>query len=115
MNTDFDMPARPARFAPMAVSHGSGSDGVEGNDWHRLRSRLAAARGADARWQQANPCNPALSVGSFDRSSARMLADYGIEQGPGQDGVNSTALGRGNSRCGNDADIAGANSVGDRG
>jgi hypothetical protein len=115
MDTDFDREAGLALFTRIKVRPGPGSQAAAGLDWHRLRARLAA--GQRTATVQASPksSNPALFGGSFDSGSARALAVYGIGQGEGQGGVNPTALGNGNSRCGNDAGVAGANSVGDRG
>jgi hypothetical protein len=115
MNIVSDLPARPAPFAPMAANHGAEGQGAGRIDWYRLRARLAATRSADTLGRPTNSLNPALSWGSFDRVSARKLAGYGIGQGPGQGGVNPTGLGHGNSRCGNDAAVAGFISAGGRG
>lgn len=111
MEMHFDMESRLATLlAGTAGNHAPAS-----LDWHGLHARMAAAYAARPAIALANPQESVIDGGSFDRGSARVLADFGETAANGLAVVNPTVLATGNSECDKDAAVAGACSVGERG
>lgn len=80
-------------------------------DWHGLRARFLAVQAfRQAGGGVAEAGRPAIDA-SFDRSAARMLADFD----DATHGVNQRDLADGKDASGNNQNIAGASMRGDRG
>lgn len=80
-------------------------------DWHALRERLLAGRAARLALGDAAQPRATLAWGSFDCSSARLVAAFG----KGSAAVNPIASGDGNRGGGNEVPVAGSSTTGDRG
>jgi hypothetical protein len=85
-------------------------------DWPGLRARLWAARAAHHALRNkaragTGAIQAAVQAGSFDRSSARMLADYG----PGLIEVNPDSWANGKPVGARDSCVADETSLGERG
>lgn len=103
----FDHAAWPLGQGPGAES-GTGDARL---DWHGLRARFLAAQAfRQAAVGGVDVGNPAIGA-SFDRSAARLLAEFD----DASHGVNQRDSADGKDASGNDENVTGASTRGDRG
>ena len=96
---------------PLGRGPGGESSAAEGLDWHGLRARFLAARACRKVFESGENQSDKPIDASFDRSAARALAEFE----DASHGVNLTNSADGKGRFGNEEDLAGASTRGDRG
>lgn len=107
MEMGFDHDAWPLSQAP-----GTESDAAHGRlDWHGLRARFVAARACRKVFGNADNRSDKVTDASFDRSAARVLADFE----DASHGVNLDNSADGKTPFGIVEDVASASMRGDRG
>lgn len=107
MNFDLETPLA----APFALA--AGNHPGETFDWYDLRARMAAAYATRHVLELEKARETSIPMGSFDRGSARVMADYGMGPSEGLERINPTGLANGNSGCDNKTAAANANVAGD--